>query len=455
MSTQSITNRLQQEKISKLLLHYTIPAIVGTMVNSLYSIVDRIFIGQGVGALAISGLTLTFPVLNFIHAFGMLVGVGAATRISIRLGRNEVDKAERVLGNALMLSLIFSVLTTVLSLVFIKPLLFQFGGSEATIPFALDYLYIVIPSTIFMTLSFSFNAMMRASGYPRKAMLTMLLGAGINIVLDPIFIFVFKMGIQGAAIATVLSMLVCTVWVMSHFYSKESILHFQRKYLKLHKQTVFSILSIGMSPFGMMIAASFVTIVVNRTLNSNGGDLAVGAYGIVSSFETLLVMLCMGITQGMQPIIGFNYGAQQYDRLLEVLKLGIIAASIITGVGFIFSMVMPQTMVQLFTTDNQLVDISAQGMRVYFAIFFVVGFQIVAAQYFQNIGKAWKSMFLSLTRQVIFLIPGMLILPNFFGLDGVWAANPVASFFSALLTGLFLMHEIKTLRQGVLQTRAQ
>lgn len=446
--TNEITQRLEHEHVGKLLLHYAIPAVIGTVVNSLYNIIDRIFIGQGVGALAISGLALTFPILIFMQAFGMLVGAGASARISIYLGRKENDRANHVLGNALMLTFLFSALTIIPGLIFMKDLLLLFGGSEQTIPYAEPYLYITIPGNLLAALSFSFNGMMRASGYPKKAMVTMLAGAVLNIILDPIFIFVFDLGIKGAAIATVISMSVSAAMVMSHFVKKDSIVRFHSKYFKLKASIVISILTIGMSPFAMQLAGSAVNAIMNTSLVRYGGDLAVGAFGITMSFALLLVMLVLGVSQGMQPIVGFNYGAKHYKRVLQTLKLVIIVATGITSAGFLCGFFIPQVIVRAFTTDPELTAIAENGMRITFFAFTVVGFQMVTGTFFQSIGVAWKSMLLSVTRQCLFLIPALLIVPLHFGLDGVWMASPIADTLSAVVAVLFLYWQVKKLNSS-------
>lgn len=442
-----ITYQLANEKISRLLLHYAVPAVVGTMVNALYNIVDRIYIGQGVGALAISGLTLTFPILLFLQAFGMLVGAGAAARISIHLGKNEKDIAENVLGNALMLTLIMSVLTITPSLLFLKELLIWFGGSEQTIPYALDYLYITIPGNILAALSFSYNAIMRASGYPRKAMITMLIGAVMNIVLDPIFIFGFNMGIRGAAITTVLSLTASAAFVMHHFVQKDSLVRFHRKYFVLKPKIIITIVSIGMSPFAMQMAGSMVNVLMINTLKTYGGDYAVGANGIITSFAMLLVMLILGLSQGMQPIIGFNYGAGNINRVMETLWLVIRIATVITGIGFICIWFFPELIVRGFTNDREMLAISSNGLRLSLMALVLVGSQIVIGQFFQSIGIAWKSMVQSLSRQCLFLIPAIFVLPHFWELDGVWLASPLSDSLAAVTAWLFLWHQIKKFKK--------
>ncbi len=449
MKNNMITSRLETESIGKLLWEYTLPAIVGTMVNSLYGVIDRIFIGQGVGPLAISGLAITLPVLIFLQAFGMLIGVGAAARMSISLGKKDKEHAEKLLGTTLLLTLIISGIVIIVSMVFMKPMLYAFGGSEQTIPYAEKFLKIMIPGNMLAALSFGFNNLMRASGYPTKAMYTMIIGAFANLILAPIFIFWLKLGIEGAAIATTISMGISTVWVMSHFLNKNSYLRIRKKNINLDPKVVWSIISIGLSPFFMQIAASFVNVIINTSLKKYGGDLAVGAYGINSSLALLLVMFIVGLNQGMQPIIGYNYGAKQYGRTFEALKQMIRIATIVAGLGSFCAILIPQYIVRAFTTDQELIDIAAHGLRIFLSAFFVVGFQAVATNFFQCIGMAWKSIFLSLTRQCLLLVPCLLIFPPRLGLDGVWAAQPVSDILSALLTAAFLWYQLKRIKATV------
>lgn len=445
--TEEITWRLENEKISRLLVHYAIPAVIGTMVNALYNIVDRIFIGQGVGPLAISGLTLTFPILLFLQAFGMLVGAGAATRVSIHLGRKAKDLAENVLGNAFTLTFIISALTIIPCMIYMRQLLGWFGGSEQTIPYAEDYLYIAIPANLLASLSFGFNAVMRASGYPKKAMITMMIGAVANVILDPIFIFGLKMGIQGAAIATVISMALSAAFVMWHFVQKDSLIRFRASCFRLRLPIVWNILTIGISPFAMQLAGSMVNVVMNNSLKKYGGDLAIGASGIMTSVAMLLVMLIIGIAQGMQPIVGYNYGAGKPQRALETLKLVILVSTGITGTGFLCSLLFPELIVKAFTNDSELIVISANGLRLALLAFLVVGSQISISQFFQSIGVAWKAMFLSVSRQCLFLIPAILLLPLFLGLDGVWLASPLSDLLAALTAWLFLAKHVKNVKK--------
>lgn len=446
-----ITWRLEHEKVSRLLLQYAIPAVVGMMVNALYNIVDRIFIGQGVGALAIAGLTLTFPILLFLQAFGMLIGAGAATRVSIHLGRRANEMAEKVLGNAFTLTFIITLLTVVPCMIWMDDLLLAFGGSEQTIPYAKDYLLIVVPGTILTSLSFGFNAVMRASGYPKKAMFTMLIGAVVNVILDPIFIFWLDMGIKGAAIATIISMLISTLFVMNHFIQKDSIVRFRKGIFKLEWHVVWNIITIGVSPFAMQLAGSLVVVIQNYALKSHGGDLALGANGIITSVGMLLVMLIIGIAQGMQPIVGFNYGAGQHKRVQETLRLVIITSTIIMGIGCVTSLLFPKVIAQAFTNDPELIDVTANGLRISLLVFVVVGSQISISQFFQSIGVAWKAMFLSLSRQCLFLIPALLTFPQIWGLNGVWYASPFSDFIAAVTAWGFLWYHVKNMKSKSLK----
>jgi len=443
----TITNELATEKIGKLIWNYSIPAIVGTVVMSLYNIVDRIFIGQGVGSLAISGLALTFPFMILLMAFGMLVGAGSAARISITLGENNKVKAEKILGNALTLTIIISGTVVILSYIFMSDLLRLFGGTEQTIQYAEDYMRIVIPGGLLSALSFGFNNIMRASGYPKKAMYTMIICALINVVLDPIFIFGFNWGIQGAAIATNISYLVGTVWVLWHFTLKSSIIRFHRPNFRLEKKIVMSIISIGMSPFSMQLATSFIIILVNTTLLHYGGDLAIGAFGIINSVNTLVIMTIIGLNQGTQPIIGFNYGARLYDRMFKTLKIAIFVATGMTSLGFIMGTFLPGAMAALFTRDLALQAIATQALRISVIMFPIIGFQVVVTNFFQSIGMAKISIFLSLTRQFLFLVPSLLFLPTLFGLTGAWASMPVSDGLSTIVSAFTIFFFIRRFKR--------
>jgi putative MATE family efflux protein len=443
----TITNILGTEKIGKLIWDYSLPAIVGTVVMSLYNIIDRIFIGQGVGPLAISGLALTFPFMIVLMAFGLLVGAGSAARISITLGENNKEKAEKILANAFTLTLIISGTVIIVSYIFMGDLLRLFGGTEKTIHYAEDFMKIIIPGGIFSALSFGFNNIMRASGYPKKAMYTMIICAIINIILDPIFIFGFHWGIQGAAFATNIAYIVGTVWVLSHFMKKKSNLRFHRKNFRLEKDIVISIISIGLSPFSMQLATCFVIILVNTTLIHYGGDLAIGAFGIINSVNTLVVMFIIGLNQGTQPILGYNFGAKLYGRMFRALKYAVFFASGLTTIGFMIGTFLPTFMASLFTKDVELQNTAAKALRISVIMFPIIGSQIVITNFFQSIGKAKISILLSLTRQFLFLVPCLFILPTIFGMTGVWSAMPVSDGLSSIVSTSFIFYYIRRFKR--------
>jgi len=438
MANKNVTeeNKLGTLSIERLLRTYSIPAIVGTMVSSLYNIIDRIYIGFGVGSMAISGLALTFPFMNLLSAFSMLVGAGAASRISIRLGEGDKERAEKILGNAFTLTVIISAVIITFSMIYMNPILMLFGGSENTLKYARDFMTIIIPGTMLSALLFGFNNIMRASGYPKKAMITMIISAIINIALAPIFIFVFKMGIAGAAIATIIAFSVGMIWVILHFVNKKTNIRFHRKNFKLDKEIVKSILNIGMSPFTIQIAASITVILINRALLKHGGDLAIGALGIQNAVVTLFIMFIIGLNQGVQPIVGYNYGARNYDRMFHAVRLTAIIATIVATIGFVMGVFFPHVLVKMFTNDQQLVEMSAHALKISVIMFPLVGSQVVLTNFFQFIGRAKISMLLSLIRQILFLIPCLLILPNIFGLDGVWGSMPVSDFLSVIVTAI-------------------
>jgi putative MATE family efflux protein len=448
-----ITNKLATENIGKLIWTYSLPAIVGTVVMSLYNIVDRIFIGQGVGPLAISGLALTFPFMILLMAFGMLVGAGSATRISITLGENNKEKAEKILANALILTFIISGTVVIISYVFMSDVLRLLGGTPKTIRYAEDFMRIIIPGGIFSALSFGFNNIMRASGHPKKAMYTMIICAIINAVLDPIFIFGFHWGIQGAAIATNISYIVGTVWVLAHFLKPTSNIRFYRKNFKLEKNIILSIISIGMSPFSIQLATCFVVVLVNTTLLHYGGDLAIGAFGIINSVITLIIMFIIGLNQGTQPIVGYNYGAKRYGRMFKTLRYAIIIATCMTTIGFIIGTFLPSAVVALFTHDVELQVIASKALKISVMLFPIIGSQVVITNFFQSIGKAKISIFLSLTRQFLFLIPCLLILPPMFGLTGTWSAMPVSDGLSSIVAYFTIYFYIRKFKTKSIKTR--
>jgi putative MATE family efflux protein len=442
--------------IKKLLLEFSIPAIIGMLVNALYNIVDRIFIGkiEGIGNYALTGVGITMPISTVIMAFSMLVGIGNAATISIRLGQKRREEAEKSLGNAFILTIISAVMLTIVGLLFIDKLLYLFGASENTILYAKQYINIILIGTIFNMLAFSMNHAIRAEGNPRRAASTMLIGAVLNTILDPIFIFVFGWGVQGAALATIISQLVSAIWVLSYFIKSQSSLKLKASNMKLQKDIILSIFSIGMSPFSMQLAASVVSIVANNSLKTYGGDLAIGAMTVINSITMIFLMPIFGINQGAQPIIGYNYGAKYYKRVKDTLKYAAFAATVIVLIGFMLVELFPASIIKTFNDDPKLVDTGIYGIRIFLSMLPLVGFQIISTNYFQSIGKAKVSMFLSLLRQVILLIPLYLILPYFFELKGVWLAGPIADATASIITAIFLFREMRKLKVAHMESES-
>ena len=412
--------------IGKLLVQYSIPAIIAMTVSSLYHIIDSIFIGQGVGAWAIAGLAVTFPLMNLVIAFCNLVGIGGATISSIFLGQRDTVRATETLHNVVWLCLISSVCFGGLSFIFLDKILLFFGASHDTLPYAREFMQVILVGTPVAYLFIGLNNVMRSTGYPTKAMLSSLISVIANVILAPIFIFVLDWGIRGAALATLVSQMIGLVWVLLHFFNKNSFVHFDNRYSRLKRSIVERIFSIGLSPFLMNACSCFVVIIINRSFIEYGGDLAVGAYGITNRVLMLFAMVAMGITQGMQPIIGYNYGARQRERVHRTLVYGIASATVITSLGFVMAQLVPMPVVRLFTTDTTLIDMAANGLRRPSLAFPLIGGQIVISNFFQSIGKAKVSIFLSLSRQLIFLIPALLILPGIYGINGVWASLPLS-----------------------------
>lgn len=446
MDNKQATLELGTKPVGLLLLQYALPAIVAMVASSLYNMVDSIFIGQGVGALAISGLALTFPFMNLSAAFGAAIGVGSSTFISVKLGQRDYDIANKVLGNNVMLNIIVGILFGGLCLLFLDPILRFFGASDNTLPYAREYMQIILLGNAFTHLYFGLNAVLRSASKPRQAMAATLFTVALNTVLDPLFIYTFDMGIRGAAIATILSQFVALCWQWKIFSNTKELLHFDYSLFRVDAPIVKNIISIGMSPFSMNACACLVVIFINNNLMSQGGDLAVGAYGIANRIAFIFVMLTMGINQGMQPIAGYNYGAQKFDRLLQVLKISIISATVICCTGFAIAMLFPYPCASLFTKDETLTNLSVTAIRIMMMMFPIVGFQIVVTNFFQSIGKAKISMFLSLSRQLIFLVPSIAILAPLFGLNGVWAAMPLSDAIASLTAGGMIWTYMKKFR---------
>lgn len=440
------TLELGQEKISRLLWRYFLPAFVGVIMNATYNIVDRIFIGQGVGSMALSGLSVVFPIMLVVMAFGMLIGMGSGVQVSINMGRKDYARAEKVLGNGFFMMVVVGILVSCIGFVIKTPMLRLFGAAPETIGYAQEYLNIILLGSVFQLVGFGLNNVIRAEGNARIAMLSMLLSGGINLVLDPIFIFVFDMGVKGAAYATIIAMIALDIWVLAHFLSKRSIIRLRLPNIKPDWKIVGLILSIGMSPFIMQLGSSAVNALFMNQLIKHGGDLAVGALGIIASVAQLLVMSMVAINMASQPIVGFNFGARNFERVKQTVKQGIIAATAIGVFGWLIVQLFPHFIVRLFNSDDQvLFGIADKGLRIFLAALPLIGFQVIAANFFQNIGKAKTAAFLSLLRSLIILVPALLILPEIYGLRGVWLCSPFADITSAIITGSFLWWQIKKL----------
>ena len=448
MAEQRIPTTLGTERIGKLLMQYAVPAIIAMTASSLYNMVDSIFIGQGVGAMAISGLALTFPLMNLAAAFGSLVGVGASTLISVKLGQKDYDTAQRVLGNVFVLNLILGVSFAVVVLVFLDPILYFFGGSDETVQYAREYMEIILLGNCITHMYLGLNAVLRSAGHPQKAMYATIATVAINTILDPLFIFGFGWGIRGAAIATVVAQAISLAWQLKIFSNKNELLHFHRGIFRLKRKIVFDSLAIGLSPFLMNMAACLIVIVINQGLQQHGGDFAIGAYGIVNRLTFVIVMIVMGFNQGMQPIAGYNFGARQFERVNKVMKLTVTYATCVTTFGFLVAMFCPRLAVSIFTTDEQLIDLSVEGLRITLMFFPIVGFQMVTSNFFQSIGMAGKAIFLSLSRQMLILLPCLLILPRFFGTLGVWYSLPLSDLLSSLIAAAMLIHQFRKFKEA-------
>ncbi len=442
---------LGTEKVSKLLFQYALPAIVAMTAASVLNIVDRIFIGQGVGALAISGLATTLPFMNLSAAFGALVGVGSAAVISIRLGQGNYEVAKHALGNSVTLNVVLSLLFSIVGWIFLDKLLFLFGASHNTLRYARSYMEVLLVCNIITHCYFGFNHVLRATGHPTQAMLCTILAVGLNCVLDPLFIYVFHWGIRGAAIATVVAQTVSLIWQLVLLSNPREVLHLQRGIYKLSLTIIGQILAIGMSPFLMNCCACLVVLFINAGMRKygdllpieNGGDMAIAAYGIVNSVIFFFLMIVMGINQGMQPIAGYNWGARLNERVWQVLRYSIFVATLITSLGFLIGEFVPDVVIRMFTRDSNIIEIAARGFRIDVLVFPIVGAQMVIGNFFQNIGHAGKSILQSVTRQALFLLPGLYVLPLFWGLDGVWAAVPISDALSFVVAFVMLLWLIR------------
>jgi len=448
-TTKSAPLLLGTEKIGKLLMQYALPAIVAMTASSLYNITDSIFIGHGVGADAIAGLAITFPLMNLAAAFGSLIGVGASTLLSVRLGQKDYDTANNILGNVVTLNLILGIGYTLIMLLVLDPLLIFFGASEATLPYAHDFMVVILWGNVVTHMFLGLNALLRSAGSPQKAMYATIFTVLINLVLNPLFIFVFEWGIKGSAYATVIAQFVVLLWQLRMFSRKDMFIHFRKGIFRLRSSIVKRSVSIGMAPFLMHVAACVIVILINRGLKEHGGDAAIGAYGIVNRVAFLFVMVVFGLNQGMQPIAGYNYGAKHYHRVVDVLKKTMIGATVVLCTGTFIVEVFPHFVASLFTTDEKMIDIAVNGMRIVFMTYPLIGINIVGAAFFQSLGMSEKAIVLSITRQVVFLIPFLLIFPGIWGINGVWITMPVADIFAVAIAVFMLTRQLRQFKKVV------
>lgn len=447
----TVPTELGDKRIRDLLMQYAVPAIIAMTASSLYNMVDSIYIGhiKDVGSYAISGLAVTFPLMNLATALGTLVGVGASTILSMLLGQRNYKAANKVLLNEVLLNIIIGVAFSVVTLSFLDPILMFFGASQNTLPFARDYMVIILLGNVITHLYFGLNNMVRASGNPKLAMGLTVFTVVSNTIMDPIFIFVLDMGIKGAAIATVLCQLMALIYTARYFFNQNNYLHLP-KYLRDYKLDIRiakDSLTIGMGPFLMNSAACIVTLFINQQMLKYGGDLAIGAYGIVNRISFFFIMINMGFNQGMQPIAGYNFGAGKYTRVKRVFKLTVICATIVSCVGFIVSEFMPDLAVSLFTNDPELKELAVKGLRLANLAFPLVGFQMVATNFFQSLGMVHKSILLSLSRQLLFLVPLIYFLPVLFGHRGVWMSFPIADTAAIVLSTILLLSLFRKFRK--------
>ena len=442
---KQLTARLGEEKISKLLVNLSLPATIGMMVHALYNLVDTIFVGRGVGALAIGGLTIAFPIQMVIMAFAQMIGIGAASAISRSLGAKDIEKADYVAGNSFLCVIILSSIIAAIGLIFTEPMLRFFGSTETILPYAKDYITIILWGSIFFSFAMSSNNLIRAEGNAKVAMVTMLIGAILNMILDPIFIFIFKLGIKGAALATIISQFISFLFILTYLYSGKSSLKIKLHHLKPKIHIIIEILTVGSAAFFRQVTGSVVAVVVNNSLRIFGGDMALIIVGIMHRVIMFVFMPLFGVVQGMQPIVGFNYGAKKLDRVKETLKLSLITTTAIATFGWLIVELFPFAIISVFTQDAEVMEKGSAIMRIILSMIPVIGIQIVGAALFQSLGKAVPSLILSLLRQVLLFIPLVVILPRVLGLGllGIWIAYPAADILSVVLTALFLKSELK------------
>lgn len=447
--TSSRTYELGTEPVNRLLFKYALPAIIAMTATSLYNIVDSIYIGHGCGALALGALTVAKPFMDICAAFGSLVGVGASSLLAIYLGEKDYEHANRVLGNVIVMNIILSAVVMVIGLVWLDPILLAFGASEDTLGFAHEYMEIILYGNVLTHIYFGLNAMLRSAGHPRFSMVATIVAVVVNIILDPIFIFGLDMGVRGAALATIISQAIAVTWQVTKFFDKNELVRFHRGIWRLNKHITFRALAIGMSPFIYNIAHCFVVVIINNQLKNFGGDMAIASYGVINRLTFVFAMIVMGLNQGMQPIAGYNYGAKKYDRMLRSFYLTCLYATGVMGVVFFLGEFCPTLVTKMFTHDPLLIDLTIKPMRIICSSMLIIGFQMVTGNLFTSIGMAGKAIFLSLTRQVLYLIPLALWMPLLFAdpLDGVWWAIPASDTLSAITAVIVLLSSYKLLQQ--------
>lgn len=448
------SQEMRDGSLGRLLWNFSLPAIVGMLVNSLYNVIDRIFVGRGIGSLAIAATTVAFPIMVLLMAVSLLIGVGATALISIRLGQQKKEEAEKIAGNAITMLIVLPVIIAVTFFLFAEPILVVFGASPEVLPYALDFTRIIMLGSVFGSISMGVNNFIRAEGNPKVSMYTQLLGAAVDVVLNYIFVFKFGWGMKGSAFATVLAQMISAAWVMGYFFTGRSLIKLKVRNLRPSWPILSSIMAIGFAPFSMQIAASIQQVILNKTLLVHGGDMALSAIGIVMSVATLLFMPVLGVSQGAQPIIGFNFGARQYTRVRATWKMAVWAGTGIALTGYLAIHIWPEQLVGLFSNGNTaLTTLTTHAMFIYLALIPIVGFQIISSTYFQAVGKARQAIVLSLSRQVLFFIPLLLILPRFWGVEGVWWAAPIADFLAVSLSATMIYFEMRKLRQDELKSR--
>lgn len=439
MDNRKATLELGTKPIGPLLLQYALPAIIAMTASSLYNIIDRIFIGQVVGPMAISGLAITFPFMNLSSAFGAAVGIGASTAISVKLGQKDYTTAENILGNTVTLNIIVGLVLGAVCLFFLDPILRFFGASDATIPYARDFMQVILMGNVFTHMYFGMNAVLRAASKPRQAMYATMFTVACNILLDIIFIWWWHWGIRGAAFATIISQILALLWQLKLFSNQKELLHLKRGIYRLKANLVKNIIGIGISPFLMNVCACIIVIFMNNQFVKYGGDMAVGAYGISNGIATVFVMFVMGINQGMQPIAGYNYGAQRMDRVLQVLKQSVLYATAIMTIGWLVAMFLSYYCARMFTSDPRLIELAIPAIRINMLVFPIIGYQMVVTNFFQCIGKVKISIFLSLSRQLLLLLPLLAVLPQFWGVKGVWYALPASDLSAAVIAATIML----------------